>query len=101
MPKVISHRAVVKFFNCEPTQIQAIIMKKAIKYEANAPASRKRHRRTEFSDINEAMYKWYCLARQRNVPVSLKKKHLIVLAVQMGHHQFKASNCWLESFVKP
>ena len=41
MPKVISHRAVVKFFNCEPTQFQAIIMKKAIKYEANVLASRK------------------------------------------------------------
>ena len=86
-----SSRKIAEVFNCERTQIQAIITKKAIKYEANAPASWKRHRRTEFSDINEAMYKWYCLARQRNVPVSLKKKHLIVLAVQMhmGHHQFK------------
>jgi len=96
-----SSRKIAKVFNCERMQIQGIIKKN--KYEANAPGSRKHHCGTEFSDINKALYKWYCLARQRNVPVSgqMLKEEALVLAVQMGHHQFKASNCWLESFIKP
>ena len=71
-------------------------------YEANAPASRKRHRGTEFSDVNEAMYTWYTLARERNVPVSgpMLQEEARIIAKQMGHHQFKASNGWLESFKK-
>ena len=74
-----SSRKIAKVFNCGCTQIQGI-KKKAIlsDYEANGPESRKCHCGTEFSNINEAVYRWYCLARQRNVPVSgpmLKKKH--------------------------
>ena len=48
-----------------------------------ANALRNRHRGTEFSNINEAMYRWYSLARQRNVPVSgpMLKEEALVLAV--------------------
>ena len=72
------------------------------KHEANVPVSRKCHHETEFSDINEAMYRWYCLARQSNVLVSgpMLKQAALILAAQMGHHQFKASDGWLESFKK-
>ena len=54
----------------------------------------------QFSDINEAIYRWYCLARQSNVLVSgpMLKQAALILAAQMGHHQFKAG--WLESFKK-
>lgn len=98
-------RKLAELFNCGRTQIQGIIKKKEAilsENEANAPASRKRHRGTEFSDVNDAMYRWYSLARQRNVPVSgpMLQEEARVVAVQMGHHQFKASNGWLESFKK-
>ena len=100
-----SSRKIAKVFNCGRTQIQGIFKKRDTilsEYEANAPASRKCHRGTEFSDVNEAMYRWYSLARQRNVPVSgpMLQEEARVIAVQMGHHQFKASNGWLESFKK-
>ena len=100
-----SSRKIAEVFNCGRTQIQGIFKKRDTilsEYEANAPASRKRHRGTEFSDVNEAMYRWYSLARQRNVPVSgpMLQEEARVIAVQMGHHQFKASNGWLESFKK-
>ena len=107
MQTTIPHRAVVKLpvFSCGHKQIQGIIKKKDVilsEYEAIAPASRKRHCGIEFININEARYGWYFLARPRNVPVSgpLLKKEALVLAEQMGHHQFKASNGWLESFKK-
>lgn len=100
-----SSRKIAEVFNCGRTQIQNIIKKKEAilsEYEGNAPGSRKRHRGGEFSDINEAMYRWYSLARQRNVPVSgpMLQEEARIMAVQMGHHQFKASNGWLESFKK-
>ena len=31
-------------------------------YETNRLAERKRHLTTNFADVNEAVYKWYCLA---------------------------------------
>ena len=34
------------------------------------PEDRKRHHTTDFVEVNDAVYKWYCLARQRNIPVS-------------------------------
>ena len=79
-----SSRKIAEVFNCGRTQIHGIFKKRdAIlsEYEANAPTSQKRHRGTEFSDVNEAMYRWYSLAKQRNVPVSgtqcFKKKHVL------------------------
>ena len=54
-----SSRKIAEVFNCGHTKIQGMIInKKAIlnEYEPSAPASRKRHHGTEFSDINEAMY---------------------------------------------
>ena len=79
-----SSRKIAKVFNCGHMQIQGIIRKKEAilsEYEANAPASRNRHCGTEFSNISEAMYRWYCLARQCHVPVSgpmLKEETIIV-----------------------
>ena len=37
-------------------------------YEANGPQDRKRPRTTDFVEVNDAVYKWYCLARQTNMP---------------------------------
>ena len=71
-------------------------------YEAFTPASRKRHCGGEFEDINEAVYTWYRLARQRSVPVTgpMLQEEACIIAEKMGHHQFRASNGWLESFKK-
>ena len=82
-----SSRKIAEVFNCGRMQIQGIRKKRNTilsEYEANALASRKRHRRTEFSDVNEAMYRWYSLARQSNVPVSgpMLQEEAYVIAVQ-------------------
>ena len=71
-------------------------------YEANAPASRKRYHGGEFEDINEVVYTWYSLARQRSVPVTgpMLQEEARIIAKKMGHLRFRASNCWLDSFKK-
>ena len=99
----LGSRKIAEVFKCGRTQIQNIIKnKEAIlsEYEAFAPASRKRHRGGEFEDVNEAVYTWYSLVRQRSVQVTgpMLQEEARIIAEKMGHHQFRASNGWLESF---
>ena len=96
---------IAEFFKCGRTQIQNITKNKETilsEYEANAPVSRNRHRGDEFEDINEVVCTWYSLARQCSVPVSgpMLQEEACIVAEKMGHHQFKASNGWLDSFKK-
>ena len=62
-----SSRKVSDVFNCGKTQIQCILKNKEgimHEFEKNAP---KRHRTEDNADVNEAVYSWYCLARERNI----------------------------------
>ena len=40
------------------------------RFQANAPASRKRSGGAKYEDVETAVYQWYRLARERLVPVS-------------------------------
>ena len=62
-----------------------------------------RHRAEGNPDVNEALYKWYCLARERNIPISgplLKEEALLIAKKLDPETSFKASNGWLDSFKK-
>ena len=39
-------------------------------FEGNAPLSRKRAKTSSNEEVNEAMFCWFKLARQQNIPVS-------------------------------
>ena len=98
-----SSRKLADLFKCGRTQVQMILKNKESiceEFEGNAPAGRKRHRGTQFNDVNEAMYTWYRMARQRNIPVSggMLKEEVLAVAQQLGCSNFKASNGWLASF---
>ena len=69
-------------------------------FETNAPASRKRSRGTRYQVVDNAVYKWYCLARERLVPVSgpMLQAEALLPAKELGNDSFKASNGWLQSF---
>lgn len=74
-------------------------------YETNGQESRKRHRLEDFSNVNDAVYKWYCLARERSIPITgplLKEEALLIYIAKKldPHNMFKASNGWLERFKK-
>ena len=66
-----STRAIAEVFNCGRTQIQQILKNKdriVLEFEAKGePATRKRKRKAEFQSVNDAVYQWYRLVRQRNV----------------------------------
>ena len=74
-------------------------------YETNAPANRKRLRGPQYEDVDNTLYDstlydWYCLARQRLVPVTgpmLQAESLITVR-SLGINDFKASNSWLQRF---
>ena len=66
-------RKFASIFECGKTQIQSILLHQAAimtEYEANGPEDRKRHHTTNFVEVNDSVYQWYCLARQRTIPVS-------------------------------
>ena len=101
-----SSRTVAKDFDCGKTQIQSIIKNQGVildEYERNGSENRERHRVTEFTEVNEALYKWYCFVGERNIPVSgplLKEEALQIAKAIDPNTSFKASNGWLESFKK-
>ena len=102
----VGSRKLASLFECGKTQIQTILRKQEAimnDFEANGDGGRKRFRSTDNEDINEAVYKWYCLARQRNIPISgplLQEEALQIAKTIDPETKFKASNGWLESFKK-
>ena len=63
-------------------------------YEANQSESRKRNHPLQFDEIDEAVYQWYSLARQRQVPVTgpMLQEEALKIAEALGNEVFKASN---------
>ena len=99
-----STRVIAEVFNCGRTQIQQILKNKdriVLEFEAKGePATRKRKRKAAFQSVNDAVYQWYRLVRQRNVPVSgpMLQTEARLIADKLQQPSFKASNGWLQSF---
>ena len=69
-------------------------------YEAIQSEFRKRNCPLQFDGIDEVVYQWYSLARQRQVPVTgpMLQEEALKIAEALGNEVFKASNRWLEWF---
>ena len=104
-----SVRRLADLFECGKTQISSLLKNKESileLYETNAASesvsSRKRVRSCEFSDINEALHKWYLLACSKNIypvgPQLCEKAKEIAERLQQS--SFKASNGWLDRWKK-
>lgn len=100
----IGSRKLAERFHCGKTQITTILKNKdQIKelFESNASGSlsqfRKRNRKSEFADVNEALYEWYQLAVSKNIypDGSLLMEKGKEIAERLGTTDFKASNGWL------
>ena len=102
----VGARKVADVFECGKTQIQSILLRQASilsEYEGSGSSDRKRSRSTDYAEVNDAMYKWYCLARQRCIPLSgplLQEEALLIARRIDPNTSFKASNGWLDSFKK-
>ena len=68
-----STRQLAEKFSCEEMQIQGILRNKESlvrSYEDNAPLLRKSTKTSSNEEVNEAMFCWFKLARQHNIPIS-------------------------------
>ena len=96
-------RKIAEVFECGRSQIQMILKNPESitrDYETNAPAPRKRLRGPQYKDVDSTRYDWYCLARQRLVPVTgpMLQEEALIIARSLGINDFKTSNCWLQRF---
>ena len=105
----IGSRALAEKFGCGKTQVTTILAKRESlveQYESNVSNScvllSKRSRPCEFSEVNEALHKWYSLATARNIypagPQLCEKAKQI--AEKLSVANFKASNGWLDRWKK-
>ena len=97
-------RQIASHYNCARTQIQGNLQHQheiLKEYESNAKEDKKCHRTTEYVDICKAVHKWYCLGRERNVPISgiMFQEEARILAGKLSNPDFfKVSNGWLDCF---
>ena len=71
-PKV-GYRKLAELFGVRKTQIAALMKDKRTiraRYETFRSANNKRLRDGKYQEINEAVYQWYCLARDAMVPIN-------------------------------
>ena len=104
----ISIRALGELFNCGKTQIAYILNNKAAilsLFHQHAPGSRHitgKSRVSEFADVNEALYKWFCIACSKNIypggPELIEKAKEI--ADKLGKTNFKGSRGWFDKSKK-
>ena len=92
-----SARKIATSLSVGKTQIQRVICDKELikaEWQNGAQAQRKyiQGRRTQYSDLNERIWEWFCVARSKNIPVSgklLQEKALLV-SLELGHDNFTA-----------
>ncbi len=102
-----SSRTVANRFECGKTQINSINEKKEEimeQWKKGMDGKRKvlKPRTSSYHDLNDAIFQWFCAARAKNIPVTgaLIQEKALMLALEMGHDEFTASNGWLYSFQK-
>jgi hypothetical protein len=69
-------------------------------FEEASVISRKRLRAAEFDDVENALLKWFNVARSQNVPISgqILREKAATFAKKMHHDSFQCSNGWLDRF---
>ena len=101
-----SCRAVAEEMGVGRTQIMNILKRKSEildDFKNNMPSSRKRQRRaTGNEDINQLCWDWFpeATGRRINIRRPLIQEQALKFAKDLGVDQFKASNGWLQSFLK-
>ncbi|XP_068735256.1 tigger transposable element-derived protein 6-like [Montipora capricornis] len=100
----LGSRKLADHFGIGKTQIQAILKNKEAIMDAYAsnetPNHAKRKRSSKYSDVNQAVWDWYIMCRNSNIPVSgsMLQEEATLIAEKLQTPDFVASNGWLEKF---
>ena len=97
------YRRVAEKFGIGRTQAQKTLKEKEVilaEYENNMQSCKKRVRSAKYSDVNEALWEWYTLCRESNIPVdgTMLQEGALLIAEKLGISGFTASNGWLQRF---
>ena len=103
----ISQRKLAEMFNTGKTQIQTILKRKheyqdAYEHSSNAERKRPCNYASENDEINTLTWQWFCRMRTSSTTITgpMIQAQALQYAKELGKHQFKASNGWLDSFKK-
>ena len=98
------YRKVAETFRIGRTQAQKILKEREeilARYENNQVQwSKKRVRSAKYSDVNEALWEWYTLCRESNIPVvgTMLQEEALLIAEKLGVSGLTALNGWLQRF---
>ena len=98
----VTLRSLAKKFDCGKTKISDVLNNKEsilLAYESNASTCKKR-RTSKYSDLNEALYQWFCAACSKNIypcgpQLCTKAKEI---TARLGVSNFEGTNGWLEKW---
>ena len=100
----LSSRKLAEEFGCGRTCIQTLIKQKEdilTDWKCCENSSlKKKGRSEEFQDINSAVWRWFCMAREALIPVSgpMIQEEALQIALKLNVTGFTASNGWLEKW---
>ena len=71
-------------------------------YEAHNASAQKCHRVSKYSNLNESLHAWFCLAVSKNVYPDgrILKEKALEIAGRLDCDEFKASNGWIDRWKK-
>ena len=98
------HRELADQFGIGKTTVSDILKRKDVyikQFEESLPINRKRkERKTDISKVNELMFQWFQIARERGIPISgpLLQEKARKYTEELGISKFTASNGWLATF---
>ena len=99
----VSSRKLAKEFGCGRTCIQTIKQKENVLTDwkcCENSSLKKKGRSKEFQCINNAVWRWFCMAREALIPVSgpMIQGEALQIALKLNVTGFTASNGWLEKW---
>lgn len=92
---------IAREFNLSKTTVNTI-WKNREKHKTYFSKNAKKLRTATYEDIENALMIWLRQARSNNLPIGgpILKEKAIALAKELGHHDFKCSDGWLDRFKK-
>ena len=99
----LGSRKLAAEFSCGRTCIQTLMTQKEVimtDWKCSENSSLKKGKFEEYQDINNAVWGWFCMAREALIPVSgpMIQEEALQIASKLNVTEFTASNGWLEKW---